>query len=91
MTAGREERSEIDARGVRWRPRPDPSSMGAACTRTAPRPTRGMIPSKDMTDEAGPVAEAASDFDALEQLRRLAYSDRVKEPQQLEMWAEAKP
>jgi hypothetical protein len=44
-----------------------------------------------VTDEAGPVADAASDFDALEQLRRLAYSDRVKEPQQLEMWAEEKP
>ena len=43
-----------------------------------------------VTDEAGPVADAASDFDALENLR-LAYSDRVKEPQQLEMWAEAPP
>lgn len=39
-------------------------------------------------EEAGPVADAASDFDVLEQLRRLAYSDRVKEPQQLEIWAE---
>jgi len=36
--------------------------------------------------EKGAVAEAASDFDALEQLRRLAYSDRVKEPEQLGLW-----
>ncbi len=37
-------------------------------------------------DEKGAVAEAASDFDALEHLRRLAYSDRVKEPEQLGLW-----
>jgi hypothetical protein len=42
----------------------------------------------NVTDEAGPVADAASDFDVLEQLRRLAYSDKVKKPQQLEMWTE---
>jgi hypothetical protein len=42
----------------------------------------------NITDEAGPVADAASDFDVLEQLRRLAYSDKVKKPQQLEMWTE---
>jgi adenine-specific DNA methylase len=39
-------------------------------------------------DEAGPVAEAASDFDALEHLRRLMFTDRVPEPQQLKIWTE---
>jgi len=39
-----------------------------------------------LTGEKGAVAEAASDFDALEHLRRLAYSDRVREPQQLKLW-----
>ena len=41
-----------------------------------------------VADEAGPVAEAASDFDALEHLRRLAYSEKVAKPQQLEMWSD---
>jgi len=40
-----------------------------------------------VTGETGAVAEAANDFDALEHLRRLAYSDRVKEPEQLGLWA----
>lgn len=40
-----------------------------------------------IADEAGPVAEAASDFDALEHLRRLAFSEKVARPQQLEMWS----
>ena len=31
----------------------------------------------------GPVGEAASDFDALENLRRIMFADRVPEPQQL--------
>jgi hypothetical protein len=35
--------------------------------------------------ETGAVAEAASDFDALEHLRRLMFSDRVPEPEQLTM------
>lgn len=39
-------------------------------------------------DEAGPVAEAASDFDALERLRRLAFTDRVPEPEQLRIWVD---
>jgi hypothetical protein len=38
--------------------------------------------------ETGAVAEAANDFDALEHLRRLIFSDRVPEPEQLKMWAE---
>ena len=38
--------------------------------------------------ESGAVAEAANDFDALEHLRRLVFSDRVPEPEQLRMWAE---
>lgn len=41
-----------------------------------------------IADESGPVAEAASDFDALEHLRRLAYSERVREPEQLKLWTE---
>lgn len=41
-----------------------------------------------VTGETGPVAEAASDFDALEHLRRLAFTDRVPEPQQLQLWQE---
>ncbi len=39
--------------------------------------------------ETGAVAEAASDFDALEHLRRLMFSDRVPEPEQLRIWQEA--
>lgn len=38
--------------------------------------------------ETGAVAEAASDFDALEHLRRLMFSDRVPEPEQLRIWME---
>jgi putative DNA methylase len=41
-----------------------------------------------VSGETGPVAEAASDFDALERLRRLAFTDRVPEPQQLKLWQE---
>jgi adenine-specific DNA methylase len=41
-----------------------------------------------VADEKGAVAEAASDFDALEHLRRLAFSDRVPEPEQLGLWTE---
>jgi hypothetical protein len=33
-----------------------------------------------------PVAEAASDFEALEMLRRLAFSQQVDPPAQLELW-----
>jgi hypothetical protein len=43
-----------------------------------------------LVEEAGPVADAASDFDALEQLRRLAYSHKIREPEQLKLWTEAK-
>jgi putative DNA methylase len=42
-------------------------------------------------EETGPVADAASDFDVLEQLRRLAYSDKVREPEQLKLRLEGKP
>jgi adenine-specific DNA methylase len=41
-----------------------------------------------IADEKGPVAEAAGDFDALEHLRRLAYQERVPEPEQLKLWKE---
>ena len=34
------------------------------------------------------VSEAASDFEALEHLRRLAFQDQVDEPTQLELWRE---
>ena len=34
----------------------------------------------------GDVAGAGNDFDALEKLRRLALTDRVEEPKQLELW-----
>lgn len=40
-------------------------------------------------EPAGPVAEAASDFEALEMLRRLAFTDQVDEPAQLELWKDA--
>jgi len=43
-----------------------------------------------VADEAGPVAEAASDFDALEHLRRLIFTERVPEPMQLRFWTEGK-
>ncbi|MBY5746153.1 DUF1156 domain-containing protein [Rhizobium leguminosarum] len=36
----------------------------------------------------GDAKSAADDFDALEKLRRLAFSDRVDEPQQLSLFAE---
>ncbi|MGE3343072.1 MAG: DUF1156 domain-containing protein [Vicinamibacterales bacterium] len=39
--------------------------------------------------ETGAVAEAASDFDALEHLRRLMFGERVLVPQRLEFEAEA--
>ena len=38
-----------------------------------------------IAQDRGPVADAAADFDALEHLRRLAYKERVKEPEQLEL------
>ena len=34
----------------------------------------------------GDVAAQGSDFELLENLRRLAYSDKVDEPQQLDLW-----
>jgi hypothetical protein len=37
----------------------------------------------------GDLAASGNDFEALEKLRRLAYSGQVDEPKQLEMWAEA--
>ncbi|KYC36050.1 hypothetical protein WA1_40635 [Scytonema hofmannii PCC 7110] len=36
--------------------------------------------------EEGEVAEAAKDFDVLESLRRLAFSEKVARPKQLELW-----
>jgi len=40
-------------------------------------------------EPSGLVAEAARDFDALEKLRRLAFTDQVDAPAQLEFWKEA--
>ena len=37
-------------------------------------------------EEEGEVAEAAKDFDVLENLRRLAFSEKVPQPKQLELW-----
>ena len=45
-----------------------------------------------LAEESGSVAEAASDFEALEHLRRLAFSEKVALPQrfeQLELWSDA--
>ena len=39
-----------------------------------------------LAKETGPVADAANDFDALENLRRLAYAERVPKPRQLALW-----
>ncbi|MBE9241877.1 DUF1156 domain-containing protein [Synechocystis salina] len=39
-------------------------------------------------DEKGEVAEAAQDFDVLENLRRLLFSETVPRPKQLEIWSE---
>lgn len=38
------------------------------------------------TEEEGEVAEAAKDFEVLENLRRLAFSEKVPQPKQLELW-----
>ncbi len=38
--------------------------------------------------ETGAVADAASDFDALEHLRRLMFADRIPEPEQLRLWTD---
>jgi hypothetical protein len=40
-------------------------------------------------EPSGLVSEAASDFEALEMLRRLAFTEQVDEPSQLELWKEA--
>lgn len=42
------------------------------------------------TEEEGEVAEAAKDFDILESLRRLAFSEKVPQPKQLELWLNIK-
>ncbi|QNP28700.1 DUF1156 domain-containing protein [Cylindrospermopsis curvispora] len=39
-----------------------------------------------MIEEEGDIAEAAKDFDVLENLRRLAFSEKVPQPKQLELW-----
>lgn len=48
-------------------------------------PSRGFVGFDVATGDA---KSAADDFDALEKLRRLAFSDKVNEPQQLSMFAE---
>lgn len=42
-----------------------------------------------ITEEEGDVAEAAKDFDVLESLRRLAFSEKVPQPKQLELWLDS--
>jgi putative DNA methylase len=39
-----------------------------------------------LEDENGEVAEAAKDFDVLENLRRLLFTEKVPRPRQLELW-----
>ena len=39
-------------------------------------------------DLEGDAAAQGSDFEVLENLRRLAFSDRVDEPKQLDLWRE---
>jgi len=39
-----------------------------------------------VADESGPIADAASDFEVLENLRRLAFSAQVPQPEQLKLW-----
>jgi hypothetical protein len=48
-----------------------------------------LPPSRTFTqvELTGDLKSASDDFDALEKLRRLAYSDKVDEPKQLEFWA----
>lgn len=50
-----------------------------------------LPPSRQFTgvELHGAAAAAASDFELLEGLRRLAFSDKVGEPQQLSLWREA--
>jgi adenine-specific DNA methylase len=50
-----------------------------------------LPPSRTFTNVelTGDLKSASDDFDALEKLRRLAYSDKIDEPKQLELWAEA--
>lgn len=37
----------------------------------------------------GPVADAATDFEMLENLRRLAFGEKVPKPKQLDLWVES--
>jgi hypothetical protein len=39
-----------------------------------------------VVEEKGPVSDAASDFDVLEHLRRLAFNSQVRQPEQLKFW-----
>jgi adenine-specific DNA methylase len=39
-----------------------------------------------LEDEKGDVAEAAQDFDVLENMRRLLFSEKIPQPKQLELW-----
>lgn len=50
-----------------------------------------LPPSRAFTgfDPADAVAPSASDFEVLENLRRLAFADRVDKPTQLELWSYA--
>lgn len=42
-------------------------------------------------DLSGDLAESGSDFEVLENLRKLAFADSVDEPSQLELWRAAEP
>jgi len=49
-----------------------------------------LPPSKAYTgfDPSKSIIPAASDFEALENLRRLAFTEQIDEPEQLQLWAE---
>ena len=49
-----------------------------------------LPPSRSFTgiELDGLAAAASNDFEALENLRRLAFADRLGEPQQLALWRE---
>lgn len=50
-----------------------------------------LPPSKTYTgiDTVKAVTAAANDFEGLENLRRLAFADKIDQPQQLALWAES--
>jgi hypothetical protein len=79
LEAGRDlvERARLDA---------SPSFMTALTALLEVLPVSSTF--TKIKEERMAVADAASDFEALEHLRRLMFTDRVPEPEQLRIWAE---